>query len=139
MVAIPLTSRTRLDVDVPVALATDRPLLAGSRLLLEFALRQARTSTNRAQALATLEKSILTELRPTFGATVKQQIDAESLPASVGWMWIGRKQQLFLLEDVLGSRKATSRVSPETPSTEFGAVFETRFTAWTAKWARTTS
>jgi hypothetical protein len=95
--------------DAPVILVEDCGLQAGSRPVLEFVLRASRQMTAEAFAVTALAKKILPQLRPDFVEAVKQQLNGGSLPSTVGWIWSGKKQLIFLLSDLHGG---TPRVSP---------------------------
>jgi hypothetical protein len=91
--------------DAPIALAEDAAQLAASAALLEFLLRGTRKDGQHALAAERLlpKKS---PLRIGFLKAVKERIDAGTLPPTIGWMWIGKKQALFFMEDVHSAASA---------------------------------
>ena len=99
-----------------VFLNEDQAQLLSSGWLLEFLMGAKRQPNENAFAVEALlpKKS---PLLPSLQETVNQQIETNSLPPTVGWMWIGGKRQLFLLEDIHSSRPAgTVAAPPATPS-----------------------
>jgi hypothetical protein len=123
-----LAGKSRPNTMSPVALAVDRELLASSSLLLELALRAAATENNRAVAVADLQKRVAANLQTMFTANVTRQLEARALPPSVGWMWIGKKQQLFLLEDIHHAASPLSAPpEPTKPADDFEPAFDNAF------------
>jgi hypothetical protein len=99
----------------PVALAEDRAQLASSRSLLEFLLRAKRKPSEHAFPIGGLLAK-KAELYQPFTESLTRQIEADALPPTIGWMWIGKKRQVFFLEDVRGGRQATVRVAQPAPA-----------------------
>jgi len=121
--------------DAPLALAADRAQLISSDLLLEFLLRTKRKSTEQAFPVEGLlaKKSDLYQL---FLEAVHRRIDANLLPPALGWMWIGKKKQVFFLENVhrghgREERDVAPTPAPATPARgapmDFGQSFDEAF------------
>jgi hypothetical protein len=110
----------------PVALAEDRQQFCSSSRLLTFLLQAKRQERARACAVESLLSS-KSDLYGPFVQAVHGRIDAGTLPPEIGWMWIGKKKQLFFLEDVHGRpagmwRGAEPARAPETPSARGHAI-----------------
>lgn len=90
----------------PIALANDVELLAGSRLLLEFMLGSLRTPSNQAFSAAQLKAKTARKLQQAFQTALLHQMEAKSLPPTVGWIPINRSKKVFLLTDVHVSQPA---------------------------------
>jgi hypothetical protein len=86
--------------DAPVALAADLDRLALSPLLLEFALRRARTNATQAFTVSQLKEKAAGKVRKPFQDAVNRQVAQGTLPPSVGWVSIQGRKQLFLLTDL---------------------------------------
>jgi hypothetical protein len=102
--------------DAPIALVEDRARLISSDLMLTFVLRAKR----KVSACACTVESLLAKksdfYRPFVDATI-QLIDNGHLPAGIGWMWIGKKKQIFFLEDVHQGAQRAERESTGPPAT----------------------
>jgi hypothetical protein len=121
--------------ETPVALVEDRDQLASSCAMLEFLLRKKRSATEQAFS----GDKLLTNKAPFFElfmAALKRQLEADSLPPTIGWMWVGKKKHLFFLEDVHRGPHATEPVSapasnptpvPPAASVDFGRAFDDAF------------
>jgi hypothetical protein len=105
--------------DAPVALVEDRNQLISSGALLEFLLRKKRSSMEQAFPGESLVSKKSDLYRP-FMEALERQVEAGSLPSTIGWMWVGKKKHLFFLEDVHGCRHATDQVA--TPAPNLAAV-----------------
>jgi hypothetical protein len=118
--------------DTPLALAEDLDWLAGSPLLLEAVLRAARTANNQAFAPAGLKTKVAAALRQPFVDACALHVAAGTLPPAVGWMWIGKKQYLFLLKDVHPTPTGPISPPPSPPEPQLAAApvdFEPAFDA----------
>jgi hypothetical protein len=122
----------------PVALIEDRDRLVSSHTLLEFLLKDKRKAKEQAFPIESLLPKRSDFCQP-FEVAVRRQIETDSLPPSIGWMWISKKQHVFFLEDVHRGRSATGRVavgettplpvppSPQVASADFARVFDEAF------------
>jgi hypothetical protein len=103
----------RNELAAPVALVEDLPFLAGSPLLLEYALEASRTATNQALSPARLKAKLAGKLQKPFQEAVNRRLADDSLPPPVGWIWVNRSRCLFLVKDLhLG--RAEGRDAPTT-------------------------
>jgi hypothetical protein len=96
-----------------IALAQDRQQLVASDLMLECLLRAKRKSTTCAFPVEALlpKKS---ELFRSFGDAVLHRMEVGSLPPCIGWILIGKKRYVFLMEDVQrGHLKANNAPLPD--------------------------
>jgi hypothetical protein len=90
----------RQDLQAPVALLDDLPLLASSPLLLEFLLATRRSAVNQALSAAKLKARLTGKVQKAFQDAVNRHIEGNTLPPSVGWLWINRSRNLFLVSDL---------------------------------------
>ena len=100
-----------VDAKKPVVFVGEQAQLLSSGWLLEFLLGAKRQPNENAFMVETLLPKKSPLLAPLL-ETVNRQIDANTLPSSIGWMWIGGKKQLFLLVDVHHSGPAATPVAP---------------------------
>jgi hypothetical protein len=84
------------DVNSPVALAEDAGRLAGSPLLLEYALGRLCQAEEPLQPLPKVLNVIDKPLRPAFEAAVRGQLDAGALPDLAGSRKVKNKLFLYL-------------------------------------------
>lgn len=114
------------DMGSPVALADHRARLTSSALFLEYLLRKRRKATEHAFPVDRLlgKKS---ELYAPFLEAVSRQIEAGALPPKVGWMWLGKKKQIFFLADIQKGREAAEPPPRELPPTDFAPAFDEAF------------
>lgn len=131
----PFALVARKDLHAPVALLEDLPQLAASSLLLEFLLTCTRTASNQAASAAELKAKVTSKLQKPFQEALTRQIEAESLPSTVGWVLIKNARKLFLLTDLhtgrgeqeSGSGTQYSVPSPQYPVRSTDPSFEQAF------------
>ncbi len=124
------STKTKPALDSPVALTTDRDRLAASPLLLDAALRAARTKTRQAAAPAALAGKVAVGLKPSFLEHLSRLLEANHMPPGFGWLALGRTKQIFLIEDAhLGSDAVAAPVAPPAPpaTTDLGRLLEEAF------------
>jgi hypothetical protein len=102
----------RADLQAPVALLDDVPQLLGSGLVLEYLLGLTRTASNQAASVAELAKKLTGKLQKPFRGSIRQRMEEESLPPTVGWLLIKQSQKLFLLTDLHIHRWAIPSARP---------------------------
>jgi hypothetical protein len=114
-----------------IALAEDRAQLLCSNQLLEGLLRAKQKPNEHAFPLDALlpKKSDLTQ---PIREAVSRRIDTGTLPANLGWMWIGKKQHLFFLADIQRSAepaqpKASSSPPVGSAPLDFAKAFDQAF------------
>lgn len=121
----------RADLLAPVALLEDLPRLATSALLLEYVLEVNRTASNQAFTPSVLRSKVTGKLQKPFQEALLQQIDAGTLPTTVGWVLVTRSKKLFLMRDLhQGHGGDTNQPAPATTTAiqAFGPAFEKAFT-----------
>jgi hypothetical protein len=96
----------------PVALIEDSRLLAESPLLLEIALKEARTNDRQIVTVAKLKTKVTLALWPFMESAIRQKVHMRSLPSTVGCLIQNQQPVLFLLSDVVTGRTASSFPSP---------------------------
>jgi hypothetical protein len=108
-----------------LALNGDRERLAGDA---EFLLRSLRPGVHKALTVEALSKAVAPDLRTHAADVLRNQLATQSLPPTVGWIWVGKKQHLFLLEDVHTSRpRPVTPPAPLAPPTDFARRFDDVF------------
>jgi hypothetical protein len=106
----------------PVALKGDDGRLAASALVLETALKLARSEKTQASektevyGLAELTKHLIPALKAPFQAAVNHAIRNRSLPPGVGSLLQKGKPVLFLLSDVVTGPRARPAPPPTLPT-----------------------
>jgi hypothetical protein len=120
---------------LPVAFVEDGARLLSSDALLEQLLRsKCKPNDNAFTADKLLSRK--SAHFPAFRDAVHRRIDEGSLPPTIGWLWVGKKKQIFFLDDVHRGRPSDGRViasapSPPTPPREaapdFGRAFDEAF------------
>jgi hypothetical protein len=126
--------------EAPVALAEDRAQLVSSNIFLEYLLRSKRKSMDHVFPVDNLlpQKS---DLRQPFLEAVNRRIERGSLPATMGWLWAGKKKRVFFLEDVHRGQLPEDHIPGSTPApavmqpelsvevpTDFAQTFDAAFT-----------
>jgi hypothetical protein len=121
--------------DTPVALAEDLDRLADSPLLLETALRLARTDATQIFKPADLKGKVVPALKKPLEEAVRRRAEARSLPPTVGCLLQRKTPLLFLLSDVGAAPPprptppppaAAAAVRP-TPAVDFARAFDEAF------------
>jgi hypothetical protein len=120
----PFKSRAMLALkthpETPVSLAEDSDRLAASPQLVAVLLEVLRKETDHAFLIAKLKTKLPPVLRAAFVEAVNQQAEAGRLARGVGWLWTGKKRQLFLLQDIQGGQTPA-------PLPDFATLFERAF------------
>ena len=111
---------------------TPLALVEDSGKVLELLLRAQHRPTESAVPIGSLLPKMSERCRPFIDA-INCQIETNSLPPTIGWMWIGNKKQVFFLEDVHRATASVPTPPPvqppvphETP-VDFPHAFETAF------------
>jgi hypothetical protein len=115
--AIVLGIKGKYPLKSPVALAEDSELLAESPLLLETALRETRKDDSQVVTIADLKKKVAPVVWPFMESSLRQKVQARSLPPTVGCLLQKKKPVFFLTSDVIGG----SARSVEAVATRDGA------------------
>jgi hypothetical protein len=102
------------NLDAPIAFAEDRGRLLSSAQAFEFLLRAKRKTNANAFAVESLLSKKSSFYRD-FVESASRQIDEGKLPSTIGWMWIGKKKQVFFLDDVRGHHPMPTRDTAATP------------------------
>lgn len=122
--------------DNPAFFQEDEKTLAVSPVILEWALRAARTESSHAVARAALLKKVMPAWQGSFAEALDHRLATDSLPAGIGWLWIANARCFFFLDDIHGTKagepKAPERLEaerPQSPSSpvDFATVFATAF------------
>jgi hypothetical protein len=113
--------------DTPVALAEDRDRLADSPLLLETALRLARTEATQVFRPAELVKKVVPALRKSLEEAIRRRAESRSLPPAVGCLLQKKTPLLFLLSDVGAAPPARAQPAPPRPAPDFARAFDEAF------------
>lgn len=108
------------DSEAPVALRADLPGLLDSPLLLEAVLQRCRVATNQVATLADVKKKVVPALQAPFEASLRQRLEAKTLPATVGTLLQKKKPLLFLLADL-------QRAAPVAAAVDFASAFAAAF------------
>lgn len=90
----------RSDLLAPVALLDDVPVLAESRILLEYTLGACRTTSNQAFTPSVLRARLTGRLQKAFQDALIRHIEEGTLPPTIGWVLISRSRKLFLMSDL---------------------------------------
>jgi hypothetical protein len=117
--------------DTPVALGEDRDRLADSPLLLETALRLARTDATQVFRPSELGKKLVPPLRKPLEEAIRRRAESRSLPRAVGCLLQKKVPLLFLLSDV-GAAPPPRPEPPPAPVTappapDFARAFDEAF------------
>ncbi len=126
----------RFDLKKPEALVAfleDKEQLFSCGILLEQLLRMKCKANDNAFAVEKLV-SPKSEHFPIFREAINRRIDADTLPPTIGWMWIGKKKQLFFTEDVHRGRQGGAPIAapsqpspPSEPPADFARAFDEAF------------
>src|SRR5262249_24524393 len=95
----------RNDLHAPVALLDDVPQLASSPRLLAFVRAACRTAGNQVFSASDLKAKLTGKLQKPFQEAVLRQIQDETLPPDVGWLYVRNSKKLFALKDLHTGRK----------------------------------
>ena len=117
-----------------IAFQQDQDQVLKSAKLVEFLIHANRKANEQAFAVDNLGKG--TPLKSLIVDALKAQIETNSLPPTVGWMWIGKKQCIFLIDDVRRSRQTEAPPAPApgkpaaqpVSSGDFARAFDETFT-----------
>ena len=113
----------------PLGVSEDQAQLLSSRALPEWLLRGKHKPKENAFPVEGLVSKKSAFYRPVLDA-INRQIDADSLPPTLGWMWIGKKKQLFFLDDIHKGRPTEAPVAappPRESPADFAAAFDAAF------------
>jgi hypothetical protein len=123
--------------DTPVALVEDCDRLADSPLLLETALRLARTDATQVFKPAELKKKVAPPLQNPLEEAIRRRAEARSLPPTIGCLLQKKTPLLFLLSDVGAAAPAQphpgpppppiATASPPAPPVDFARAFDQAF------------
>jgi hypothetical protein len=118
--------------DTPVALAEDRDLLAGSALLLETALRLARSEATQVFKPGDLKKHVVPLLKKPLEDAARRRAEARSLPPAVGSLLQKKTPLLFLLSDIAAPPARPAPAAPvaapaPAPAVDFARAFDEAF------------
>ena len=120
--------------DNPVALREDLEMFAASPMLLDFALRLARTKSIQCHTVASLGGKLSSNIKKPFQQAVNVQMEQNRLPSHIGWIK-DRTPKLFLVEDLHiagglpGIASAAVATVPQPPASVDPSEFPARFAA----------
>src|SRR5262249_41724751 len=108
-----------------LALNGDRERLAGDA---DFLVRTLRPGANQALTVEAVLKAVAPDLRTHAAHVLRNQLATQSLPPTVGWIRVGKRQHLFLLEDVHATRpRPVPPPAPLAPPADFARRFDDVF------------